>query len=1050
MDTERTIVKIESEAEGTRQFDDLYIEMSDGTTYRVQVKNYPETTLKDITITSNIVSIKNNQNVYNPSDNNILLINTEQIDTDTSFMGFPAITKSNITIIPLTEEDIANKLDEMYQSDTRELQIIQKAYEFTCSARFTILLEDIPPLITFSTNLLQKTVLLRPIPDTFNKGITHLVGKPGVGKSHYVEEIKTKFNDAIIYKFWIGPHDENLINRLQFYNFLDQLGMLVFKSPRSFTQEELVCKVVEENLFLIIDGIDHVENYNPKDMDKYICFLKKLDSHGARVLLLSRPIRTQVEWATIDLINWNIDETRMYLALAYGLTDYSLQKKIYDIADGYPIVTHYLAEHIIKHGTLPLESAIANLYEYYDALLCDVPLKSLLCLFATNNSFFTYKELAVFTAEPESYDILLEFISSYPYLFQIVQNRISLVHDSLNTYLRNILPSYPNRLERVNSIVQNSLLSGNVEYIARFSSFHFDEAFVDKLLVLYSSFPALKKLLDSTLDFNSISSFYSQLQYALEYREGVLNIYQYYSFALIFQIVTRNDLVGYDGLMYQILSYLNKHEDIEDHIFSSGIMWHLYLACQQHEDLTQRYIAASIYGTSQLHSLYEAINDEYHFYDCIKTPFVCENIAGELLSDSYGPLEKSDLLIRYLVSIWIHGKSNDIFYDEFCHCIKTESELPLVNRLKEYSLENYWIQRAISCARNRLHELGYFGEDNKYRVGSLMSLITCCAPEGSFFVAPEVLSYIRLANHEQRVIDITSVNYVWSMYAQRKDYSVQTIDVALLLFENEGFLDEADSIEIINRLMRQSEKGIRLLLTSYINAKGPSCVKRLIEANKFRDRSLGVDIFDLSASNINCFPKEYIDRRLVDLLSQCRYSRTVEASDIHSILESNYSEDLLDILQRYNIAVLGCLEEPLNIRLEAYGIKLMHNSVTPKTPYVPFANGYIHEEDFGYIQEHGVSIEECTKYADGWYSCLPYIDIFNLFDSRMLKENHLHLLHRSMFARVVGKEYIGNWNTLIGNIPSFAKVCKLELNWHALFDSFVDFLDISLIYHPLV
>ena len=43
MDTERHIIKIESEALDTKQFDDIYIEMDDGFAFRIQAKNYAGT-----------------------------------------------------------------------------------------------------------------------------------------------------------------------------------------------------------------------------------------------------------------------------------------------------------------------------------------------------------------------------------------------------------------------------------------------------------------------------------------------------------------------------------------------------------------------------------------------------------------------------------------------------------------------------------------------------------------------------------------------------------------------------------------------------------------------------------------------------------------------------------------------------------------------------------------------------------------------------------------------------------------------------------------------
>ena len=79
---------------------------------------------------------------------------------------------------------------------------------------------------------------------------------------------------------------------------------------------------------------------------------------------------------------------------------------------------------------------------------------------------------------------------------------------------------------------------------------------------------------------------------------------------MIYQVATRNDLIGCDGLIYQILYYLHKHDSIENQIFSSGIMWNLYLACKQEEDITKRYIESKNYSEGQFYELIRAVNDE--------------------------------------------------------------------------------------------------------------------------------------------------------------------------------------------------------------------------------------------------------------------------------------------------------------------------------------------------------------------------------------------------------------------------------------------------------
>lgn len=200
MDTERNIEKIESEALDTKQFDDIYIEMNDGTVYRIQAKNYPGTQISDIIITEHIVNIKGNGNQYDSKDKNVMIINTNRIATDTEFMGLPAVNKDGIIIIPLTEEQVTEYLDDFFQTEERELQIIQKAIEFTCAEKFIVGISDLPEIITLSTDLLHQTIVLRKVPDCIASGITFYIGKPGVGKSHFVDELKNRFQDSIVYR----------------------------------------------------------------------------------------------------------------------------------------------------------------------------------------------------------------------------------------------------------------------------------------------------------------------------------------------------------------------------------------------------------------------------------------------------------------------------------------------------------------------------------------------------------------------------------------------------------------------------------------------------------------------------------------------------------------------------------------------------------------------------------------------------------------------------------------------------------------------------------
>ena len=164
MDTERNISKITVEALDTKNFDDIYLEgvqcqNSNGKNYRIQVKDYVNTKLSNININGNILTIKGNRNEFEPSDNNILIVNTSLIETDDSFMGFSCKKVENIIVIPLTPKQIANKLDDMFSNEVRELQIIHKADDITQNSKFVITIDELPDIIQMSIDLENETVL---------------------------------------------------------------------------------------------------------------------------------------------------------------------------------------------------------------------------------------------------------------------------------------------------------------------------------------------------------------------------------------------------------------------------------------------------------------------------------------------------------------------------------------------------------------------------------------------------------------------------------------------------------------------------------------------------------------------------------------------------------------------------------------------------------------------------------------------------------------------------------------------------------------------------
>lgn len=1050
MDTERKISKITLEATETKHFDDLYLEdvfdeNSERKSYRIQVKNYPETTLKDVIVTENYVSVKNNKNDYITSDNNILVINSNLIETTDTFMGIPCARKDNIVIIPITPEQCADQIDNMFSSEARALQIIHKADDITQNAKFKITIEELPAVIPMSVDLENETILLRKVPEKFAHEITFIEGKPGVGKSHFVNELCECYSDAIVYRFWIGSQDPDVNDRIQFNKFISELGIKVYGSAKRVDIDELIGTIKKEDKLIVIDGLDHVENYNPSQLNQFVDFIDRLQ--GIRVVVLSRPLKKEMQWKKVTLLDWTIDETRLYLEMAYNICDYRIQSEIFGYTNGYPIITYYVAEDYKLNNKLNIsEKSIDSITEYYDTLFVnnDKP-SSAIGIFAVGNCFFTWKELESFFSDPELFEIIQEFISMHPYLFKIIANRVSLIHDSFNTYLRERINTFSKRKSKTLEDIRKSLLNGSIEYMDRMSSFSLDSDFYIEMLKKYSKFEEFEKLMLSTRDYNSIASLYLQLQKQLELHKGVLDIYQLYAFSLLFEISQRNDLIGSDSLVIQMLIYMNRHEDIEDNIYSSAYIWNVYLACIGKEEMTKRYLANKKMSENQYYDLIEAINSDFSFYEKKSKIIKYSDVEKQLQNreDSY----PDKILSDYFVSIWIHGDSEDKFYDEFIEYISGKGECVVIieQELALFKIERFWIEHGLSSAEYQLHELGYFEEANRFRNCSLEDVIRKGAIEGAFEVLSLTASYMKLANHENRIIDIEKLAYVWTIYYQRKDYSVYTIDDALIIFEKENLIDENESFEIISRLMKQSEKGISHLLTNYINQKDELYVKKLIKKGYFSSVNL-IRFWELKSSFIDCFDKVGMSKQLTELLESHAYSRNIEFKDIANAMQSKYKNMVLDGIEYFEYSIMFPTNDLL-AELDSRDIKYILEKDGDDNKYIPLNYGCIQERDFDYIKEQKIGYMDVARYTDGWYSCLPYIDVFTIFDKADIQRDYLNIIYEAMFAKCCNQTYIGEWHLLIGNIIKFLKKFEIDVDYFKLYYIFIEFLDISLIWH---
>jgi len=458
--------------------------------------------------------------------------------------------------------------------------------------------------------------------------------------------------------------------------------------------------------------------------------------------------------------------------------------------------------------------------------------------------------------------------------------------------------------------------------------------------------------------------------------------------------------------------------------------------------LTNRHIS-----DSHFYGMIEQINKDYIFFEKKDKKIQYNELEAQLKDAELDSRNKKDALTDYLISIWIHGKTGDMFFDLFRRYVAGDKDscIALQAEMSPYGLDKFWVNYSLGTAEHQLHELGFLGDRNKFRNISLYDLIVGNAPNGSFEVVPLAASYLKLANYENREVDISNLAYSWSMYCYRKDYSVSTIDDALIAFEAKDLIEWNQSFKIIAKLMEQSEKGISHLLTSYVNKKGSDYVGEIYETGYFKSSASQIRFWDLNPENYDCFNDSEVADQVMKLLNTHYYSKTIEGSDIQNIMDSKHRELVLIGIKKFNYSILSPDDGLIPI-LKARCVKYLATNEDKETAYVPFQHGTIREEDFEYIAEQKIDYLEIAQYADGWHSCLPFVDVFSIYPQKDIQRHYNAIIHKSMFARVSDNDYIGNWHLLIGNIPAFLLRYEVDVDWKKLYVIFNDFLKASLIY----
>ena len=1053
MDAEREIESIEIEADVNNNFDDAKIIVKNEEIY-CQMKDINNISLKDLKIKKENVSIKGKNHKLSKYVN-ILFFKDIKITNNSQILGIPAYRKDNIFIVSISRREILNKISGIYKRNEKRVSIIFRFFE-NCFDRRQLIIDrkDLPIIDIYNTQLLEQTI---------NTGKYHLKieniliieGKPGVGKSHLVNCLSDEYKNNIVYRFWVSNQDKNYKERLVYANFISNISKELFNDFVFRSEEDIIQKISDEGKIVIIDGFDHIENYNNEEVKYYIDFIEKL-KNKCKTIVLTRPLKIKLNWKKQILENWTKDQTLKVLDELFHITDHRVCDKIFSLTMGYPILVRYIAHHYKTFNILPQMKELKGLEDYYSEIVKNIDTKSALALFISSRSFFMKSEISEFL-DDELADIVNEFISSFPYLFEIKLNRITLFHDSFNTYLRNQGIDNSKRIIKINQKVFRSIMNGEKRYLSRFTYFNLDQNMKLNIIIKYTSMLVFENLIKDAIDFEAVRSFYFQIRESLhDLTPKDLKIINYYDLALIINIVNRDHVSTLNNFFYTFTRCLLFNGYSEEDITSSEYLFAMfYYLKTDNISLLYNLTSNNNYSTDNYYEIFlSEIKSEDCYFNIHQKPIKLTQEIRDIFSTEL-EYKSRDLITYILENVYINNTEIEEFIEfqksivKYVDVDKKEGITILEKILPKYNVRSFFANMILINVKSKIVSLGKVKEPNEYRTLNLNDFIKKYRHIGSFKMLVEILNYMRLSLKEKRGIDLASIALFWPMYYERKDYSVLNLDVALKAFEEKKFITEDKSCQIIMYTQSMSEKGIRHLLNSYITLHSPDILLTILD--KYNIKDLEISFFDLPAKFIDSFPDRVFNFAMGKLLNYHHYRKSIDFVEIENAFYSKVWERITNILKNLEYKIKIPETHPLLNRLKKYDVVLeLEPSKDDKLKYEEdsidrYNRGILDSEDVDFIKEKKLDITEVAGCINGYYFLFSDLNIFKIYEKEEVNKNIKSILYNAILGKIRSINTYGYVCYFVGNIPRFLIDFDIDENFNELYGSFKKFLELSLL-----
>lgn len=1049
MDVEREFDVIEIEAEDrTNDFDDVKID-SGNHKFHLQIKDFDNVSLDTLEVTGDTIVINGKPHRLS-TFTNVICFRYIDIQPDSEIFGLPAYKFGSVYIVSLSREEVEERISKLYDLNPGRESVLSKFFG-VCLDKRTLKIErkDLPSIPVFDTKLIEASIDVGRAQLEF-ENILVIEGKPGIGKSHLVNSLIKQYPGSIHYRFWISSQDKDYDQRLKFSNFVFDFSKKLFNDQVSRKADTIIKELWELNKVVIIDGLDHVENYNVQDLKNFIDFIQKLQTK-CKTIVLTRPLQYKLTWNKHELVSWNEAQTRKVLNELFHIADYSVAGNIFSITNGYPILVRYLAEHYKQHGTVPNLNTLNSIDEYYtEIFLGKVQTKSALTLFLCCHSYYTMAEINLLL-RGELAVIVNEFIADYPYLFERRLNRVSLLHDSFNTYLRKQNIDYASRLEEVNQLVFKSIMDMDHRFLSRLAFFELDKSMRKEIAKKYSSISVFTTLMAGVVDMEAIRAFYAQIREVIpELSPEELSLENYYDLSLIINIVNRDHTSALNGFLYTYVKTLLFNGYTEDHITSSGYLFAmLYYVQTGNADLLLNLTSDDFYATDRfIENLNEEVEEETFFFDKHQSALPKSEIDKLLIRDSeQGFREKVTLVLE---NLFVH-EDHQADFPELTACIKNyiesedaESIYFLEEFLEKYDVRDFYARWILGDAKKNLLALGYIAEKNDYLNLQLKDLISVHRDLGSFKLSVEIMNYIRLSLYKGVKIDIASISLFWTKYYNRKDYSLINIPDALHVFEKQALINRDQAVSLITAIQEQSEKGYRGLLVDYIELNSPNIVDFLLATYNIKE--LHISWFTLDSKYINRFPDSLFEFSMKELLRQ-HSSGEIDFVEIENAIRSDRCDEIRTILEITSFSVRAKGSKEVNflkrnrIPLREYADEMASYRQSSQQR---LASGILTQQDKKMIVEKGLKPETVAGLGDGNYSTLANVSLFEAFAKSTIRRSVKPILYHALVGRVDSLKSFHSLFYFTGNLPKLLDEYGIEADFGRLFESFRRYLELSM------